>query len=158
MARQNLVSAVVDDVIVNAILQHLNDSREALPFLINLSKEDRKKFRKMGPKSVEYVGDCFVAAQQFTSSLTSDFPLEEFSKDVVLIRQLFPLLVASQALTEGINDTILALGSDCMKEADEVYKYLKLASKTNVNAKALVDQIGRRFDRQGGAPTTPPQS
>lgn len=158
MARQNLVSAVVDDAIVNAVLQHLTDSKEALPFLVTLSKEDRKKFRKMGPKSVEYVTNCYLGAQQFNNSLPQDFPMVEFSKDAKLLQQLLPMLVASQALTEGINDTILALGSDCMKEADEVYKYLKIAAASSANAKTLVDQIGRRFEGQGGGPSTTPKS
>lgn len=152
MARQNLISVEVDDVIVEAVLQHLTDSKNAMPFLINLSKSDRVKYRKMGPKSVEYVGECLVGAQQFSNHLTSDFPLGEFEKDVKLISQLFPILVAAEALTEGLRDTLLALGSDCMKESDEVYDFLKKASKTDGNAKALVDQIARRFEGQGKKP------
>lgn len=136
MARQNLISATLDSVVAADVLQKINDSKAALPFLINLSKEQRKKYRKMGPKSVDYVSDTKVGAQQFPNSLPQDFPLGEFEKDAVLVRQLYPLLVASQSLTEALNDTIMAIGSDCMKEADEVYSFLKLAAKTDTNAKA----------------------
>jgi hypothetical protein len=149
MARQNLISATATDVLVTSVLQKIKTSKTDLSFLINLSTDQRKKFRKMGPKSVEYVNDNLIGAQQFPNSMPQDFPLAEYQKDVVLIKQLFPLLVAAQALTEALNDTILALGSDSMKEADEVYSYLKMAAKSDSNAKAIVEQIGKRFKGQG---------
>jgi hypothetical protein len=149
MARQNLISAEVTDNIVVAAISNINGAKDTLSFLINLSSEDRKKFRKMGPKSVDYVNDNLAGANQFSNSLPGDFPLAEFTKDVALINKLYPLLIASQALTEGLNDTILALGSDAMKQGDEVYGFLKLAAKTDANAKELVQQIGRRFKGQG---------
>ncbi|OYU83773.1 MAG: hypothetical protein CFE24_09805 [Flavobacterium sp. BFFFF2] len=149
MARQNLISATLENTVATDVLQKVNECKVALPFLMNLSKEQRRKSRKMGPKSVEYVSDTQVGAKLFPSSLPQDFPIDEFEKDTVLIKQLFPIFVASQALTEALNDTILALGSDCMKEADEAYSYLKLAAKTDANAKALVDQIAQRFKGQG---------
>ncbi len=152
MSRQNLISAVVGDDIVAAAIQSINDAKASLPFLINLSATERKKFRKMGPKSVDYVNDNLTGANQFPNSLPSDFPRTEFAKDVALINKLYPLLVASQAFTEGLNDTILALGSDAMKGGDEVYGFLKLAAKTDANAKALVEQIGRRYQRNTKKP------
>jgi hypothetical protein len=149
MARQNLVSAVLDAAVGKTILEQINSNKEAMPFLINLSKEQRSKFRKMGPKSVDYVNDTLVGAQQFKNSMAKDFPLEEFQKDVDLIKQLYPILVAAQSFAEALSDTVLALGTDCMKEADESYKFLKIAAKTDANAKAQVDLIARRFKRQG---------
>ena len=149
MARQNLISAETEDAIIESAIASINGVKTDFPFLLNLSAAERKTFRKMGPKSVDYVNDNLVGANQFPNSLPGDFPLEEFTKDVKLINKLYPLLVASQALTEGLNDTILALGSDAMKEADEVYSYLKLAAKKDANAKEMVIQIGKRFKGQG---------
>jgi hypothetical protein len=149
MSRQNLVSAVLDPTVGKTILKQINDSKEAMTFLVNLSKEQRKGLRKMGPKSVDYVNDTLVGAQQFKNSLANDFPLEEFEKDAALIKQLYPILVAAQSLAEALSDTVLALGTDCMKEADESYKFLKIAAKTDANAKTQVDLIARRFKGQG---------
>lgn len=149
MPRQNLISAEVDNAVVTAAIQTINDTKAEFPYLLNLSAEERKKFRKMGPKSVDYVNENLLGANQFPCSLPSDFPVEEFANDVDAINKLYPLLVASQALTEALNDTLLALSSDAMKEADEVYGFLKIASKRDANAKALVEQIARRFKGQG---------
>ena len=149
MPRQNLISAEVDNAVVTAAIQTINDTKAEFSYLLNLSAEERKKFRKMGPKSVDYVNENLLGANQFPGSLPSDFPIEEFANDVDAINKLYPLLVASQALTEALNDTLLALSSDAMKEADEVYGFLKTASKRDANAKALVEQIARRFKGQG---------
>ncbi|WP_293894326.1 hypothetical protein [Flavobacterium sp.] len=153
MSRQNLISAEASDATIAAALQNIKDVKIEFPFLINLSVAERKRFRKMGPKSVDYVNDNLTGANQFPNSLPGDFPVAEFAKDVTLLNKLYPLLVASQALTEGLNDTILALGSDAMKQGDEVYGFLKLAAKTDANAKELVSQIGRRFRGQGNFKT-----
>jgi len=149
MPRQNLISAEVEDETVSSAIARIKDVNSSLPFMINLSPEERKSFRKMGPKSVDYVNDCLLGANQFTTSLSADFPLNEYSKDVTLINKLYPIFVASQTLTEALNDTLLALSSDAMKEADEVYESLKSAAKRDANAKALVQQIALRFKGQG---------
>ena len=103
----------------------------------------------MGPKSVDYVNETLVGARQFATNIPAAFSIEEFSKDAILIKQLYPLFVATQAFAEALSDTILALGSDSIKEADAVYGFLKIAAKTDANAKALVDQISKRFKGQG---------
>jgi hypothetical protein len=149
MPRQNLISAEVDNAVVTAAIQTINDTKAEFPYLLNLSAEERKSFRKMGPKSVDYVNENLLGANQFPGSLPADFPVEEFTNDVNAINKLYPLLIASQALTEALNDTLLALSSDAMKSADEVYGFLKLASKRDANAKALVEQMSRRFKGQG---------
>lgn len=110
----------------------------------------------MGPKSVDYVNDCLIGAKTFENSLAKDFSIDEFAKDVALISILNPLLVQCVGLTEALQDTVTAVGSDCMAQADEVYDTLKSASKRDANAKGLVDQISRRFAKQGKKLVTKP--
>ena len=75
MPRQNLISAEVDNAVVTAAIQTINDTKAEFPYLLNLSAEERKKFRKMGPKSVDYVNENLLGANQFPGSLPSDFPI-----------------------------------------------------------------------------------
>jgi hypothetical protein len=149
MARSNRVSAVLAQADADKAVSLLNDAKILLPFLTTLSKEERKKLRKMGSKSVDYVQDCLSGAQQFEGSLAKDFPLDEFIKDGNLIKQLFTVYVAAQSFTESLSDTLMALGADCMEESDEVYATLKRAAAKNTSAKAMVDQISKRFKGQG---------
>ena len=57
MARQNLISVEIVDATVAEAIVTVNNTRTEFPFLINLSAEERKNFRKMGPKSVDSVNE-----------------------------------------------------------------------------------------------------
>jgi hypothetical protein len=159
MSTQNKISAVLSAADQQTILNSLASAKQLLPFLINLSKEERKKLHKMGPKSVDYVNLCLQGAQTFPTALTVAFDAPEFQKDVTLVNLLLPIAVMVAALAEGINDTMMAVGSDAMIEADEVYGFLKNAAKKDTNAKTLVDQIAKRYSAQGkkrAKPAAPP--
>jgi hypothetical protein len=149
MARKNRVSAAITQEDYDKAMDYINHARDFFPFLINLSKIERKTMRKMGSKSVDYVQDCLTGGKQFENSLAKDFPMIEFQKDAVLIRQLFAVALLVNAFAEGLNDTLMALGADCMAESDEVYATLKRAATKDANAKSLVDQISKRFAGQG---------
>ena len=155
MARQNKVSATLSDADQQTILTKANEIKALLPFLLNLSNTERKKFRKMGPKSVDYVALCVTGAQDFSNTLANDFNVTEFGNDAGLIVSLTRIHTVLQSITEGLGDTLLAAGSDAMAGADEVYGSLKGAAKRDANVKALVEQIGQRFKGQGKKKATP---
>jgi len=152
MARQNTVSAALSDTDKQTILANLDAINLLLPFLTNLSEKDRKRLRKMGKNSVEYVLDCLTGAKAFPQFLAGDFEVKEFEKDAGLTVTLFDLQVKVDALSEALNDTIMAAGSDAMVAADEVYDALKKASKRDANVKVLVDKMAKRFAGQGKKP------
>lgn len=145
----NKVSAILSDTDKVSVMTAIGQARRKLPFLINLSKESRKKNRKMGPKSVEYVNLNLQGAQSFGSLIPSSVDVSEFARDVSLVNQLLAIRIEIASLLEGIDDTMLAAGSDAMQTADTVYSYLKTASKNNSGVKALTSDIARRFEGQG---------
>lgn len=63
----NKVSAALSDTDKVSVMTAIGQARKKLPFLINLGNENRKKTRKMGPKSVEYVNLNLQGAQSFGS-------------------------------------------------------------------------------------------
>jgi hypothetical protein len=148
MPNSNKISAVLSDADKASAIADIKLVVVLLSFLINLSEEDRKVLRKMGPKSVEYVNLNLQGAQSFGSLLPASFNVTEFTNDVTLVNQLLAVHVIVASLLEGINDTILAAGSDAMMAADIVYGYLKTAAKTNANVKTLVSQIALRYSAQ----------
>lgn len=147
MSRQNLISAELPPAQKDEVMNILNTVRSLLPFLISLSVEQRIKLRKMGGRSLEFVKLAFAAANQFPQALPADFSVEEMKKDVELEGQLFEIEVSLLAITELVKDTRLALGSDNMKQAGEVYSYIKLAAKSDVNAKTLTEQMAKRYKK-----------
>lgn len=141
----NRVSAVLNDADKTAVLEALAQVKEKMPFLINLTGQERKRSRKMGAKSVEYVNLNLQGSQTFGSLMPPSVDISEFTKDVTLVNQLLAIRMEVEALLEGIDDTMLAAGSDAMQYADLVYSYLKTGSKTNAGVKSVTADISKRF-------------
>jgi hypothetical protein len=149
----NKISAVLSDADKASILNFIQLIKKLLPFLLALTEKERKDFRKMGPKSVDYVNLNLQGAQNFPDTLPGNFDTDEFGNDVSLVNQLLAIQIPLASLLEGVNDTLLAAGSDSMMEADIVYGYLKAAAKNNAAVKGLVAQIAQRYAKQAAAHT-----
>ena len=156
MSDFNKISATLTDANKVIIKSKLDEIAALMPFLLGLNKTLRKKLRKMGPKSVEYVNLCVQGAVNFPAAMTVGFNTPEFQKDAALIIQILEIQVKMTGIMEQVNDTLMAVGSDAMIEADEVYGNLKQAAKRDTSAKTLVDQIALRFKGQGRRPPPPP--
>jgi hypothetical protein len=161
MAKSNKISAVFTVDEKKALLSKINDVKAQMPFLISLKMEERKKLRKMGPKSVAYVQQCVAGCKAFPDEMKKNFDGAELEKDFDLISNLLDIQVACQALLELLNDTMMAGGIDAMEASDEVYDSLKSSGKKDANVKEMVKLIGERFKGQGKKivpkpmPTTP---
>jgi len=145
----NKISAALSDADKAKALASIGEAKKLLSFLITLSNDTRKKSRRMGAKSVEYVNQNLQAAQSFGSVIPGSVDVAEFAKDVALVNQLIPLRVEIASLLERLDDSILAAGSDAMIMADIVYAYLKTAARNNGAVKAAITDIGMRFKGQG---------
>ena len=150
--KQNKISAVLDPAIKADIINLINDIKSKLPFAVNLTPTERRKLRKMGPKSVDYVNQCYASVSNFPNVFPGTFNASNFDEDMKLIAALEDVNQQLQSLYESINDTVMTAKSDAMKQADEVYKYLKQAADGDVAVSELVKNIGKRFDRKSNAP------
>jgi len=115
MARKNLVSASITDEAMTAVKKGLGDIATALPFLIVLSAEERRRTRVMGHKSVEFVNLALNGAESFSEYLLSSFNKAEMAKDIELINKLWKIRVDVASLLEKIDDTIYGASADAIK-------------------------------------------
>ena len=116
-----------------------------LPFLVTLSVEERRKLFKMGDKSLAFVNNSLTAAQSNRDILPASFNVEEFVRDYQLAVTLTEVLMGLQQLTEQVDDTLLAVGSEAMSSSLTVYDYVKTAAKKTPGLKTLAEQLGERF-------------
>ncbi|MBD2499371.1 hypothetical protein [Anabaena azotica] len=123
-----------------------------LPFLITLSVEERRKLFKMGDKSLAFVNNSLTAAQSNRDILPASFDVEEFVRDYQLAVTLTELLMGLQQLTEQVDDTLLAVGSEAMGSSLTVYDYVKTAAKKTPGLKTLAEQLGERFKAMKSKP------
>jgi len=154
MPYQN-ISATVADADVQAIKSAIATIQQKLPFLVNLTPDERKSIFKTGPNSLSFVQNALQAAQNNPDIFPKSFDVAEFSSDVDLFAVLTDLGTSVEQLASEIDDTRLAVGGEAMKEATQVYNYVKTAATTTPGLKPIADQLGQRFQKASAAQPAP---
>lgn len=148
MAKTNKISAEITPEGKALILANIEEVKTMMPYLINLTTEERTKLKGIGNKNLAYVQKCLEGALAFPTEMKVNFDIAEFQRDVNLFNSLLGIQIACEALLEKVDDSMKAAGIDAMGAASEVYATLKIAAKNNANVKAIVDEIGARFVAQ----------
>lgn len=113
------------------------------PFMVNLPPELRQKLRKLGATRLSYATGLNLAANVHTKSLPASFDLAGYNtakKSYDMLREVY---VEAVPWFEGLENTLMALGSELMTLSDTVYGHLKVdASKSkDQNLQAAVKEI-----------------
>src|SRR5205085_2999222 len=90
----NRISASLSQADQQAVLSAINTIREKLPFLIDLTPEERHTLPKMGDKSRGFVSQALDLATLNTDILPRSFDVDEMRKDVELLNALSPVMTA----------------------------------------------------------------
>lgn len=143
----NKVSAKFSPADREAVMQAITTIRQKLPFLIDLSTEERKALPKLGDKSRAFVGKALEIAAQNPDFLPRSFDLDEMRRDIELFEALYPILLSLTQLQELVDDTSVAVGSEAYAAGLLVYNYAKASGK-GAGLDSMVDDLGRRFARK----------
>jgi hypothetical protein len=154
MSYQN-ISATVAAADVQAIKAAFDTIKQKLPFLISLTADERKAIYKTGPNSLSFVQNALQAALNNPDIFPKSFDVTEFGSDVQLFAVLTDLGTGADQLASEIDDTRLAVGGEAMKEATQVYNYVKTAAATTPGLKPVADQLGQRFQKASSAQPAP---
>ena len=153
---QNRIDASISATVRDEILDLITQIRTKLPFLIDLSPEERQTLPKMGDKSRAFVNGALQLAEQDDQYLPRSFDVAEMRKDVELADALDPIAVALRQLSEFVDDTYIEVGSEAYTAALVVYQ----SAKRNGQGAALdglLDALGQRFARKSKEkPDEPP--
>lgn len=153
----------IDAAVSAADLQAIKDAfatiEQKLPFLVNLTNDDRQSIVKIGPGSFMFVTKALSGAQANPHIFPDTFDTEAFKRDVDLFVVLTELNTLANQISEQIDDTRMAAGGEAMRQARQSYEYIKTAAKTEPGLKALAEELGERFKKgPGEGPETPPKS
>ena len=145
------ISAQLSQADRDAVMAAIATIKAKLPFLIDLSAEERKALPKMGDKSRAFVSKAMEVATQNPDFLPRAFDLAELQKDVQLFEALYPVLMSLTQLHDLVDDTCLAVGSEAYAAALQVYTYAK-ASGQGTGLETAVEELGLRFARKTRKP------
>jgi|SRR5215213_5263047 len=144
---ENRVDATLTAADQQAVMTAINTIREKLPFLIDLTTDERRVLPKMGDKSRAFVSQALDMATQNSDFLPRSFDVEEMRKDVELATSLQTISAALTQLQELVEDTYLAVGSEAYMAALAVYNYARSSGKGSA-LDNLLDAMGQRFARK----------
>ena len=151
---ENRITATLSSADQQAVMAAINTIREKLPFLIDLTPEDKRTLPKMGDKSRAFVSQALDVATQNTDFLPRSFDVAEMRKDVELLAALQPVMSALTQLQELVEDTYIAVGSEAYTAALLVYNYAQ-SSGEGAALDGLLDAMGQRFARKTKPPAAP---
>lgn len=141
----------IDATLSAADLQAVRDAfaviLQKLPFLVNLTIDERKAIFKTGPDSLSFVQNALTAAQANPAILPVSFSTPAFRRDIDLFAALTEINTLAASLASQIDDTRVAVGGEAMQQAAQVYNYVKTAAKTTPGLKPIADQLGERFQK-----------
>src|SRR5256885_17167516 len=98
-----------DDIKIN-----VDDIKLILSFLVNITPKERKKFYKMGQKSVGFIKDVLSVLRTHPTAVPAAFSLTDFENDFQLYLDLKGVFDLMLPLMEGIEDTLFVLKSELM--------------------------------------------
>jgi hypothetical protein len=122
--------------------------KENLPFLVDLTAEQRKGLLKMGDGSRGFVSKAQELVQQSSDFLPRSFDVEQMLRNAELWQEMKGMLLAMNQLQELMDDTYVALGSQAYSDALAVYQYAKAVSHTGTLEQSVVE-MGKRFVKKG---------
>lgn len=126
---QNIVDLPIDATILDPLDAAIAQMENSLTGLISLTPQQRRDLIKMGEKSEAFCRTALNVAQQHAGIMARDFDLEGFQRDQQALDLLRPRILRIAHLYQRITDTEMALGSDLMASALEVYGVLKVSGK-----------------------------
>lgn len=144
---ENKISAETNQIVVDTALEHLKNVEKSLPFLINLTTEERINMLKLGDKSRAFVEKTLNMTMHDDSFLPRNFDIGEFKKDVNAYLNLHAILQAVNALQKKIEDTYMLVGSEAYASGLVVYSSAK-QNNTSGELETLIDELSKRFVRK----------
>lgn len=129
------------------VLAALDTVRQHLPFLVDLSPDERRTLPRFGDKSVAFVRRAAEVVRQDDSFLPRRFDVAAFEQDVALYEALDGIYVALTRLTEHVEDTRALVGAEAYSAALDAYRALK-ANGQGSALDDVADELGKRFARR----------
>ena len=153
----NRISATLDPADKATILTKLGEISDLLPFLLNLTADEKSSLPKMSAIR-DGMDEAFSQEMAAHPEMVPNFvDMTEVAKDRALRTALRDLHQQMCALCEGLEDTLTAAGVDTYLAYLSFYNNVKQAAKRNVpGANTVLDNLKRFFPRGGGSPPAPP--
>jgi hypothetical protein len=157
MPNDNRISAAVTAADKAAILTKINEINALLPFLVNLTKDERIQLPKLGPASLGFDEQCASYMSTAPNLVPPFVDPAEVTKDRALRLILADIWRELRKLCEKVDDTLMLVGSEIWMADLSFYQTVKQASRRGVGgADTIYDDLKERFPGVSGDEEEPP--
>lgn len=140
-----------------AIIEAIALIKSKMPWLINLTPEERTGGMQLGDKSLGHVEKIGDYMDQNPHLVASYIDVAAFKRDVKGVRDLREITRLLEPLLQGMNDTMTVAGFEAMAAGMAFYNATKVAAKTNApNAGVIYADLKERFAKGRRTHNTPP--
>jgi hypothetical protein len=155
MAKKNMISASLSQNDMAEIKTAIQTIVSKVPFLINITDDQRKAGLKLGDKTIAFVDKVVDYQKDSPNLILAYVDTAEFSKDYRLTKDLFEIMRTLKPLVQRIEDTATEAGIESLASALSYYNAVRIAAKQGEeNAKVIYDDLQKRFP--GGSPAKQP--
>lgn len=144
---QNLISATFSAQDAAEVQQSLSDVKAKLSFLLSLQTDDVITLFKVGNVYLPFIDLAYQTAIAHPEILPGVFDKDEFIRDYTLLSALRPIFNQMNELLESLQKTFMAVGSDAMIEALEVYSAVKQNKDKVPGLAATAEQMAVFFKK-----------
>jgi hypothetical protein len=146
MPNANKISAAIVEQDITTMLSYLEDIKKKLPFLLDLSVEEKMELPKMRDKNVSWVHKTFEYATTNPGLIPTYIDHKEWAKDVKLAQDLLRIFRPLSQLVSQVDDSLTLAGSEAMTASLGFYNNLKAAVKAGVpGSKPMLEDLSSRF-------------
>lgn len=122
---QNLVSATLTEEKKTEILQKLIEIKNDLNFLLSLQPDDIRSLFKAANGYAPFIEKAYNSVNDHPEIMPAVFDKDEFIRDFQLSKDLTLIANHAKELAEGLEKTLMAINSDALTGALEVYAAVK---------------------------------
>jgi len=143
----NRISLTIPEADLQAIQDAIGVLQDKLlPHLIALSPEDRGGLPKMGDKTVAFVQKAVDYMRDNPELIPGYLDHQEMERDLGAVDRLGEFLRPLSQLAAGLDDSMMAAGSEAYATALAYYQAVKVAARLRVpGAEAIAADLGERF-------------
>ena len=146
MISKDMISVDLSDETVAILEQKMDEMAAELPFLINLTTQQRRAIQKLGDRTVSFVDKTLEYSKKRRDINPPYLDVAEFEKDYLLWRKLFGIKRQLESLLEGVTDTYMEAGAEAFAAARMFYEAIKSAAKSSVpGTDVIAAELKKRY-------------
>lgn len=152
MPDNNRISAEFSAEQIASVNNAIVALRDALPFLVSLVPDERRKLPKLGPKTLGFDERCQAHMASHPELVPSFIDQAEIAKDRALRERMTGVVRDLVNLATSAEDTLLLISHEVYSADLAFYQNVRQAAKRGIlNAQTILDDLSPRFPGRSSA-------